>query len=104
MSEPCKPCPPFLVITTQVSGDTNAYYVYMKNHPDPEKNGVYIVDLENKLNHNVLQQFKDLNDNKEYVLTENTVQHRVGGRRRSQKRPTASRSSKVRKARATRRK
>jgi hypothetical protein len=106
MSEPCKPCkPPFLVITkpAPMGSDMHGYYVHMKEHT--EKNGVYVVDLDNPLNQDVLSEFPDLRNNKEYVLTQNKVEERNGGGRPSKKRPTARRrrSSKARKARATRR-
>jgi hypothetical protein len=110
MSEPCKPCkPPFLVITRRAptGKDMNAYYVYMKEHPNPEKNGVYVVDIDHPLNVGVFRDFPSLKtDGKEYGLQPNNDYVSInGGRRISKKRPTARRrrSSKARKARATRR-
>jgi hypothetical protein len=104
MSDSCKP--PFLVITKEapLGGETNAYYVYMKEHPNPKKKGVYVVDTTHPLNEGNLTIFPDLIGN-EYVLKGHTIVDRAG-RRRSKKAPTARRrrSSKARKARATRRK
>jgi hypothetical protein len=107
---------PFLLLTQiNDSNELQGYYVRMKKHPDPKKQGVYLVDTDNEHNTVVFSKFPTLRkDTTEYGLNpENSnlvIPISKGGRRISKKRSITHRrrrSSKARKSsksRTTRRK